>query len=533
MINGLSTSLYFRFFLSILTGLFLAIAWTSSSIGFLLFFAFIPLFFLIDTTLSLKKIFLFSFLSFFVWTLGVMSWLGQLSLIINDKLIVYSAFIIIPLVFSLRILFFVIIKRKINQPWVWIAMPIIWVGMEYILSVGDLSFMWMNLGFGLSANTWFIQFYQYTGLYGGSLLILSFNILVYLAWKYRSTKKRLQALLFTLIILLVIIGIVNVSSYVNNPPKGNKIKVALVQANLNPYEKIEASSLEKQLKAVSKLIDKIKDQHPDLILCTEGIFQNGSLQIDHLDNHNEFNTLKNISKELEAAILTGLITYKVYSEKPINNNTATSLENGLYYDAYNAAVFITPELPLQIRSKNILVPFMEKVPFVNTFPALNNFHLDLNQKKMSYAVLEEKGLFKHKNVTTFPFICRELLFPDHFRKYFSHEMNLITIISNMAWTNSENAHNQLLSYARALSIIFGKEVAYVSNQGPSCFINSQGEIISKTKWNENSVLVEEISLRQGQTFYAKYGDWIGKPFFYLSLFLLLFTLFNSIFFKKK
>ena len=51
-----------------------------------------------------------------------------------------------------------------------------WIATEYWYTVGEFSWPWLILGNGFSHDVWLVQWYEYTGVFGGSLWVLLCNI---------------------------------------------------------------------------------------------------------------------------------------------------------------------------------------------------------------------------------------------------------------------------------------------------------------------------------------------------------------------
>ena len=113
----------------------------------------------------------------------------------------------------------------------------IWIILEKLHLIWDFSWTWLNLGNVFSEKIYWIQWYEYTGAFGGSLWILFINI-----WIYSSVKNQRIFILkiFTRKLAPPIIGIalpIIFSLYlyekVETPKK--TIEVALIQPNIDPY----------------------------------------------------------------------------------------------------------------------------------------------------------------------------------------------------------------------------------------------------------------------------------------------------------
>ena len=55
-----------------------------------------------------------------------------------------------------------------------------------------------------------------------------------------------------------------------------------------------------------------------------------------------------------------------------------------------------------------------------------------------------------------------------------------------------------------------RDVARSANTGVSGFITMQGEDVQRMEWDNRGVLTSDIRLNTKQTFYARFGDYIGR-----------------------
>ena len=164
---------------SILSGLLLAFSWPNiGNLTYLIFIAFVPILFLtnkiVNSNISAKskRIFLYSFLTFFIFNILTTYWIFHATLFGA-----ISAFIINSLLMSF--VFFASFKmgcfRKNNFGT--ILFIVTWIAMEYLHLNWDLSWPWLILGNVFASTTYLIQWYEFTGVLGGTLLILLINIL--------------------------------------------------------------------------------------------------------------------------------------------------------------------------------------------------------------------------------------------------------------------------------------------------------------------------------------------------------------------
>ena len=130
-----------------------------------------------------KKFFKFishSFLFLLSWELGALFWM----LSIDEG--TYGVLII--LIYSLIpfILFFYIKKiySKIN---ILFFIPI-WILFEIFNNFSSISFPWLTLGNLFSTNIYLVQWYQHTGVLGGSLWFLTISYFLYYIFSSKTSK---------------------------------------------------------------------------------------------------------------------------------------------------------------------------------------------------------------------------------------------------------------------------------------------------------------------------------------------------------
>ena len=64
-----------------------------------------------------------------------------------------------------------------------------WLAFEKLHLMWDFSWSWLNLGNVFSEKTKWIQWYEYTGTFGGSLWILILNVWIYEVIRSYHFKK--------------------------------------------------------------------------------------------------------------------------------------------------------------------------------------------------------------------------------------------------------------------------------------------------------------------------------------------------------
>jgi len=206
---------------SLLTGLLLGLSWPPSGFSPFLFIAWVPLWlvakscrnsnsnlnFKSNSSLSLLG---YVYLSLLVWNLSISWWIyfaspgGALAAWIENSLVM-------TMVFMLAHKLNVSIEKYGKFPWLINAnIPFIavWIGFEYFHHNWDLSYPWLTLGNALAGNIKLIQWYEFTGVLGGSLWILLVNSLfmaIVQAWATKNSQNQTARKLLKPITFLVLL----------------------------------------------------------------------------------------------------------------------------------------------------------------------------------------------------------------------------------------------------------------------------------------------------------------------------------------
>jgi apolipoprotein N-acyltransferase len=61
----------------------------------------------------------------------------------------------------------------------------------------------------------------------------------------------------------------------------------------------------------------------------------------------------------------------------------------------------------------------------------------------------------------------------------------------------------------------------VANTGISALIDARGMVIARTDWWEKATLKGRIHLREGRTFFARHGDYLGRISIFLGIFMIV------------
>lgn len=82
-----------------------------------------------------------------------------------------------------------------------------WLTTEYWYTTGEFSWPWLILGNGFSHDIRLVQWYEYTGVFGGSLWVLLVNILLFETLRSPSRRRALTTAAAVLLPMLLSLGL--------------------------------------------------------------------------------------------------------------------------------------------------------------------------------------------------------------------------------------------------------------------------------------------------------------------------------------
>jgi apolipoprotein N-acyltransferase len=446
-----------------------------------------------------------------------------------------SAIICNSLFMTLVFLLFHFTRYKAGNILGYISLPVYWIAFEHLHMHWDLSWPWLTLGNGFAAYYKWIQWYEFTGVFGGSLWILVINILLFgfLSSFVQSSKFKVQSLKFKAVLALLIVPIViSLIQYDCYVEKGNAIKVAVVQPNIDPYnEKFSGMNSKEQLTKLLRLSATVVDSSTNYLVAPETALPDGIWE-EELSFHPDIKLLNSFIKPFpKLTVVIGAATYRQYEDGQSQSETARRFKNSPgWYDSYNTALQLDNFTDsIQTYHKSKLVPGVEKMPYPVVFGVLEKFALDLGGMYGSLGVdAEPKNFISHDAMKIAPIICYESIYGYYISEYVREGAKLLFIITNDGWWGETPGHRQHLQYGRLRAIELRRSIARSANTGISCFINQRGDILQPTKWWTDDAIKTTLNANDELTFYAKHGDWIAKIMLPLSVTLLLFS-----FFKRK
>lgn len=391
----------------------------------------------------------------------------------------------------------------------------LWLTTENIYNSAEvLTFPWLLLGHGFSNDIWAVQWYEYTGIFGGSLWVLASNVAIFEILRTKTKTSKVRAALIALCPMLLSIAL-----YFAYTPSERTACVAVVQPNVACYdEEREMQGMTNSISDVCKLTELVSSDASFVLLPESALSYVDELgTID--ENYTRFyaDVFADLQSEhmAKAKLITGASTVRRYgSVSP--TDTARQQPNGTYYDLFNSALLINCEGEVEnIYHKGKLVIGVEAVPLRKLFSL---FEIDLGGITGQLGWGREHTIFENDGVKIGPSICYEGIYGEYFAGFVRHGAELMALISNDGWWGDTPGHRRLFDFARLRAIECRRAIARSANTGISGFISPRGETIGeRLEWDERGVLNAEIELRDEITTYVRYGDWVARIATYVSL----------------
>ena len=515
------------FFLSILSGLMLGISWPTYGFYFLIFIAFTPLIHLIQSNKNenIFKLTFFSFVTFMVWNIITTHWLYYATL--TGMLF---AIIVNSILMSLIVLASLSIWKKLSYKLSIIFFISLWICFEKFHLNWDFSWPWLNLGNVFSENIKIIQWYEYTGVFGGTLWVLISNFVGYNLLKKLINNENFKSNTIYLSVIILIPIIVSLIIYTNIDIEEEKIKTVIIQPNIDPYNEKFNRSNDQNLRYLESILNDVKNRN-SLVILPETYFSDGSL-ISSLNYSTLIEGLKIIRERYETDILTGIELYEVFNDSSRVKKYSNRLENNRWLDLFNASIFISEDIDIYKKSK--LVVGIEKMPYKNFLePLLGSLLIDFGGLSYSRGYQDYRTVFKSNTGTKVaPIICYESIYGEYVSEYVRNGANLLAIITNDGWWNNTEGHKQHLSYARLRSIETRKNIVRSANTGISAIINYRGEILKTIGYEQEGLINKNVGMNDKITFYTKYGDYIFRLCLFFIIIISAFYLANLLKVKK-
>jgi len=521
-----------RFFLTLLSGVLLWLSWYPYGFTFLIFIAFVPLFFLSDQLLEKKRGVTFwrgiwaSFPAFLIWNVGVTWWIWNSTPPGAIAAIVLNTFFM-SCVFGA---WHWVKKSNLSKIAISVAFIAFWCSWEFLHLRWQLTWPWLNLGNLFAVHPKWVQWYEYTGTFGGTIWVLVVNLLFYELIKHKGTvwshlrisKSSIVHLctnkIFISLILTILTPIlISLVIYKTYKIKQEKPLVAvIVQQNIDPWkEQYTKSNLELAELILRTAMPKLTS-NTAFIVCPESALSH-TISEEQLFNLNvdpnyAFQLFDDLFQEYpQLNMIFGLSTIVFFDSKA--TPATRELYNGIFAELYNTSCLYNKDT-LVLYRKSRLVPGVEKMPYPKIFGFLEKLAIDLGGVSGSLGVDSQQRAFAATTcqgvVKVGAPICYESIFGELFSQFVKNGAQLMCVITNDAWWDDTPGYQQHFEMSKLRAIETRRYIMRAANTGISAFIDPLGNEHQKTKYDTRAAISQTVYANSKTTFYTRYGDYLAR-----------------------
>ena len=511
-----------------LSGIMMGLSFPPVPSPVLMFFGLIPYFHVIEKKKTLLDVNRATYLMSFFFTLVATYWVGAWQIARDPFLMIGGGLLMFinPLFFMIASMLLHFARKVFNNTVALFLFPLFWVTYEYAYMLTDASFPWLTLGNGLSHFNTFIQIADVIGAMGLSVIVVFINLFLYkgiTAYKINRKKSYLFAAgALLLIILPVIYGVVRINSF---RMSDEKVKIGIVQPDLDPYDKWSGSTMNGLTNEYLSLSKKAIAGGAEVIVWPETAFP---VYLFCGSYPGTVGKIYDFIKENNVQLLTGMPHLVYYNERDSLPPDVKINKTGTFrFATYNAVILADPyTFQIQTYGKMKLVPFGERVPFVDKIPFVGKLftwgvgisgwnvgrdttvfdmcvYSPIPKKNDSSFLLpsipQKKLSFKVNGC-----VCYESVYPDFIARFTQKGSQLIALVTNDSWYGNSGGPYQHKEISVLRAVENRRSVIRAANGGISCYINPLGITEQATEMFTKDALVTNVVLQSEMTFFARF-----------------------------
>lgn len=512
---------------ALLSGLLLSAAWPTWGIAPIAFIGFVPLLLLEDRFAKGEKgkLFWISFLAFLIWNVVTTWWIWNATPAATAAWVLNSLFMAI--VFNV---FHLTKKKGCNNAWGNFFLIPYWMAFEQLTYLWAIKWPWLNLGNAFSSRIEWIQWYEYTGVAGGTLWILAVNILItniILLFKSKETKKLFACIGIEAIVLLLPI-IISTRMYNHYDEQGTDTEVIVVQQNCDPWnEQFDSQFYDQVIQNNINLSLPLITPKTKFVVSSESAIQEG-IWLHEIDNAKALHTLHDYIKRFpQMAFVIGGTTYEFVPRGMESDFPARDIGDGEhFYYCHNSALLIDT-INLQYRNKSQLTPGVEAIPEWMGF--LKNYSITMGIARGTLKTDPEARVLTFGDHKVGVPICYESAFGEYVSNFCKKGADLLFVITNDGWWGDTPGYKQHFEFSKLRAIENRRCIARSANTGRSGFFNQRGDVLQQTQYWVPDAIRATLKANTKVTFYAQHGDYLSRIAVYLTFVLLIYWIAKSLF----
>lgn len=530
----------------------MSIPWLVPHMGALALIGIVPLLCLerLAAQGEIKRFFLWVLLAFTLWNSLTIWWVCEATVGGGIFAVLFNA-----LNMSIIWWIFHFSRKKLGGVLPYVFLTALWITFEKAYFNWQISFPWLTFGNAFANTTSLVQWYEYTGIFGGSLWVWLvnlgvFGIMVALSdgrWFGWNRKAQIAAVSgLTLVILAPMICSAVISHKWEERSDAGTLDVVMAQTNFDPYEKFHGYTQAQQNAQALQLFgeamqDRISpSEYPSeaLLMMVPETFSS-DVCLNHVATSPTWRSFHKFMADCpNTNLLLGASTYDVVYAHSKPSIIARPYGDDGWYRSHNSALMTDSTRREDVYHKSKLVVGTELLPYPKIFLGLDNALggvMGRCEGQPEISVLDVHEYSAEGTLTrTVPVgvaICYESIFSEYPTGYVNKGAQFIAVITNDGWWGNTPGYRQHFSYSRLRAIELRRDVARCANTGISAFINQKGDVLQQSGWWVPDALRGTVNLTTYKTYFAQHGDIIGRLCTFVCALLLL-VLITRLFIKK-
>ena len=326
---------------------------------------------------------------------------------------------------------------------------------------------------------------------GSSLLLQSLPLVIALGVFSKSKPKNYlkDYSIFLLIIFTIFISNYVFNDYQYTQLETSELNITIVQGNSPCPGAKNRCSNERQ---------KIYDSHLAQTQSLEGNFD----LVVWPESSTGFNNDPGVHSRVQNDVSTQALRLDSYfligGDRPVQKE---------YFENYGIFINREGEVVDQYLKQHP-VPFGEYIPFrkyLDWIPPLALVPRDMIRG-------DGQKIFMVNDTKISTVISFEGSFQRYIRNSVLDGAELVVILTNQASYGESGMSDQFILMSRANAISNERPIVHAAITGKSAFIDHNGKVISKTELFETTTLNEKLEVRQTETPYSKYGNYLNYIF---------------------
>ena len=326
---------------------------------------------------------------------------------------------------------------------------------------------------------------------GSSLLLQSLPLVIALGVFSKNISKNYlkDYSIFLLIIFTIFISNYVVNDYQHTQIDTSELNITIVQGNSPCPGAKNRCSNERQ---------KIYDSHLAQTQSLEGNFD----LVVWPESSTGFNNDPGVHSRVQNDISTQALRLDSYfligGDRPVQKE---------YFENYGIFINREGEVVDQYLKQHP-VPFGEYIPFrkyLDWIPPLALVPRDMIRG-------DGQKIFMVNDTKISTVISFEGSFQRYIRNSVLDGAELVVILTNQASYGESGMSDQFILMSRANAISNERPIVHAAITGKSAFIDHNGKVISQTELFETTTLNEKLEVRQTETPYSKYGNYLNYIF---------------------